>query len=375
MSLEWRDARKACDFLNCNASYPRGKKCGLFDDLRIYPSGDETTMTACEPSCFFSQLAYANANDLALIVDPKQHYRSDNYLVIGTNGVFEKRNLSFGAVNEKEEKKYLAATVDISPLHYSETRNVCELANTTFISFVTQPWSRSETHKICRQDNFVIGDDLVKSHKIPGQITGRHSRTYCNAFYKDFNEEECACKEKLGDRIMSYTFIGTALLRLARHAIYGEECDTMLAADSSRSEVDDSTVPEYKKSKRVWYESVEKEWTPPPPNILLSDLGITSFSQEWSNIHGLRELTGNMKTENARDSLSSFDGRDSAKTSKSSGRVGAKTRVKRDTDTRVDSTAVAATAADIYKTLNGSLDNSLDCSLGGDIEYHKKCDR
>lgn len=77
---------------------------------------------------------------------------------------------------------------------------------------------------VCRLTNFFIGDNLVRtSVKVDGKTydveTGNHSSTYCLGFDKLFDENNLTCYKSIWDQILSYTFIGSALLRLARHAI------------------------------------------------------------------------------------------------------------------------------------------------------------
>lgn len=309
VTLRWRDVKKVCDFLSCNSAFPPYERCTYGDATpRIFPSGDETTVTACEPACFMGRNAHTSAGEFA---NPKTRYDSSAFRVMRKDGSWytvggdhDERSSARSSSDEIEKKTTNKNLPDMFALHVS-SNGVCEIDNTEMMTFVTLPRFRSATHDVCRQDNFAIGDDLVYTDI--GR-SGRHSRTYCDAFYKNFVPETRSCEETWLDRILSYTFLGNALVRLARHAVDGTRCDGVFPASTSRREIVPDEVARYKIDRKAWYEDVDRSWRLPPPNVLLSDLGIDEDGKEWSNVSGLKNAAGSTNVL-PHDFLAAFDGR------------------------------------------------------------------
>lgn len=290
VSLSWLDESAACDALSCNPGYPRGEECSYDDAPRVFPSGDSTTLTACEPACYmFAALSGDDAPaDLAA-----RRYASDECRVMLRDGTWtargEKgRSLAGGyaatdAAGGPRRPSLAPRAPDLPPLEYSRSSGRCELANMGLLSFVTQPYHRSVGHDVCRQDNFLTGDDLVPM-AIEGEArTERHSLAYCAAFYKRLDPETKACEETVLDRVLCFTFLGNALVRLGRHAAYGDGCATLFPADAERAETSETAVATMRRSRAAWYADANRSWCLPPPNVLLSDLGVTGPGQVWSN--------------------------------------------------------------------------------------------
>lgn len=136
---------------------------------------------------------------------------------------------------------------DLPYLEYSRASGRCELGNVGLMAYATMPYERSATHDVCRLSNFVIGDDY--DYSSIGEKTGRHSSTYCDAFYKTFDPDTATCHESWLDRILSFTFMGNALLRLVRHAVDGDRCDELFPTNVARPPTNDESVPVVRKSR------------------------------------------------------------------------------------------------------------------------------
>lgn len=68
--------------------------------------------------------------------------------------------------------------------------------------------------------------------------TSRHSKTYCNGFYRNFEEKTFSGYEPLWEQILGYTLVGSALVCLVRHAKNGgDQCDTLLPADAQQKKL------------------------------------------------------------------------------------------------------------------------------------------
>lgn len=192
-------------------------------------------------------------------------------------------------------KKRSVQSPDLPELEYREDTDTCKVANLTLLSYVTKPYQRSidkngrPTDDVCRLTNFIIGDDVayatLKVDGVERQImTDRHSRTYCSGFDKQFDPAIQTCRESIWDQLLSYTFVGTALLQLARHAVAGgDRCDGKLSTDPTRVEIDPRRTNETSRSRRAWINDVDRSWCLPPPNVLLSDLGVFELGQVWVN--------------------------------------------------------------------------------------------
>lgn len=321
VELKYKDEKKVCSIINCNSKYPNGGVCKFKDIPKYYPSGDHTTLSACNPMCFFvnasridGKISYNNA---------KEFFSSNDYEIMKNNGVWmkysnekennEKENSNNNDDNENEKKSKIRIIKDVDFPQVEFTHERCQLANIGGNAFITLPYERSERHNICREDNFIVGDDLelIKN----GGISGRHSKTYCNAFYKDYIEETRTCEETIWDKIFSYTFLGSTLVRLARHIIDGGDgCDTKFETDKNRPEIDSEKINNLSYgTKYKWFNNYDKNFSIPPPNILLSDLGLDyrDKNKEWSSsIMNIRCRTNFQKPN---DILSNFDGRISAR--------------------------------------------------------------
>lgn len=298
VNVEWIDEKAACVALSCNPIYPRGAQCSPKDDPKIFPTGVSTRLVSRRVSCF--EIYHIRRQGLCpssgcvsirrTTVGYAQQWRMVETQCDETFGSFDrKQNESSSAVN----------AVDMPFLEYDYEREECSIGNYAIKAFVTQPYTRSLTHDVCRQDNFYIGDDWVKVRRekndAPQFESGRHCRTYCSAFSLQLDPSTATCYEPWYEKILSYTFLGKALLRLVHHAIHGSDgCSETFNTWAERQDittgtiVNDRVAPE-QRSRREWFERVNRTWCLPPPNGLLSDLGIEgdNVTAVWSNVHGL----------------------------------------------------------------------------------------
>lgn len=325
VSLSWIDAKRACEFLNCVSTYPRNGRCRSRENPRVYPSGDRTTLVACQPACFMMsaiRTSYGrtldstelSANEYKSSVAHVMSAHSSEYRKVERNrsttsasSKYAKLTTTTMSAVEKSEDddstREPRAPSDESPdlptLEYDESSDSCEMANSGLITYATQPYFRTIDDgggATCRLTNFHIGDDVITKKIVPDSadndvrntLTARHSRTYCDGFDKEFDEQKSTCYEPWWEQVLSYTFVGSALVRLARHAVAGgDRCDTILPTSRSRPEINvDDFSEKVETSRYHWFRDVDSTWCLPPPNVLLSDLGIEHIGQSWSNVNG-----------------------------------------------------------------------------------------
>lgn len=308
VKLSWLNEKETCDFLSCNSHFPKGRSCQPTDSPHVFPSGDYTILTACEPACYLKR----ESRDRGVPVYPRISYQESRYRVMSKNGTWtneranDKDDVQVNKQGEVVDHQKHRASVNVDMPALQMVDGYCEIDNSGVTTFVTQPYYRSTMHDECRVSNFHIGDDLVKVSLNDESLkerellvtSGRHSRTYCQAFDKRFNESTATCEETWLDTVLGFTFLGHALLRLTRHAIHGSGCETFFRTATERKDTNEQLhdIPPYKISRRKWYEDVNKDWRLPPPNVLLSDLGIAASYDEpndhvWSNRFGVRVRT------------------------------------------------------------------------------------
>lgn len=195
VSLSWIDAKRACEFLNCVSTYPRNGRCRSRENPRVYPSGDRTTLVACQPACFMMsaiRTSYGrtldstelSANEYKSSVAHVMSAHSSEYRKVERNrsttsasSKYAKLTTTMSAVEKSEDDdstREPRAPSDESPdlptLEYDESSDSCEMANSGLITYATQPYFRTIDDgggATCRLTNFHIGDDVITKKIVP----------------------------------------------------------------------------------------------------------------------------------------------------------------------------------------------------------------
>lgn len=365
VSVEWKNEKDACEKLSCNDKYPLGKSCRFLDSPKYFPSGDDTTVKACQPACYMVNASRINgeiSRDNA-----KSFYNKNVFSVMNNDGVWTDFTTSDKLDEEPpidvpedpaKSKIKLIKAPDLPPLSVYENGK-CGLADLAIETFVTLPYERSIEHNVCRQDNIRVGDDIVLLDS-PREYSGRHSRTYCNVFDKEFLPDK-TCSTTWWEDILSYTFVGNAMIRLARMAIHGGDgCSEILPTDSGRKQVDAEAIKSLPNNTHAkWFNSKSGNFVLPPPNVMLSDLGLSGGDKYhyWNSAcNGVVACDSPFV---AKDSLGELDGRKSARKAMSRRRRDADRKVRKIVAFETDNPNDLIDFDKIYEILGPELGSSV----------------
>lgn len=354
VTIEWDKTGKGCQNSTCYATYPRAKICTTKDSPIIFPSGNKTEVTACQPACFAKQrgalLRKTVRPDVSLIDqnDPTSRCVPCQYL--DGNSAYETRRWIFGKSNsidvfdsrapEKPVRNVNLATatdattnkdgapvisVDTLDLVYDPKYNNCILVSDQILRSVVEPRWRDPGNK-CKLTNFEIGDDLVWGYRYKEKdpdfqpnynFLVKHSTAYCRAFIKELNENG-ECVEPWWEQALTYTIAGDGIIHWVHSLIhYDPLCVKPIRSDESdrpqaRVRFDSSTNFE------KWWLDIDKTFVLPPPNVQLSDLGInvrlTGNRLYWNNREGIvSQYAMFHSVETLVDSITSLDDEEAMK--------------------------------------------------------------
>lgn len=114
VSLSWAKGARACEFLNCNGTYAANTRCKIGDEPRVIPSGDRTSVTACQPACFM--ITETNGRKDRAEIEPR--YRSDSaYVMLAKDGNYVRRPV----VSQQQQQQSSASSHTTGKRRYAGT--------------------------------------------------------------------------------------------------------------------------------------------------------------------------------------------------------------------------------------------------------------
>lgn len=330
VTFDWDSTGRGCSNASCYRTYPKGRMCTRNDPPTLFPSGENTDVIACQPACYMKgrlrDLHKHLPKNSSLIdkMDPRLctecNYLSPmitNYTRIRRlDGRYELYNwqngsrfleaggaLDIGTPVRVDNKQNLQTDTDMPFLMWDHELKRCIIPYESLYQKIVEPWWRDPSHSICRLTNFRHGNDPVWGYrpKHIGQTDPRdfsflvkHSRTYCRAFGKEWNDKEGSCEQTLFDKIFSYTLAGDALIRWVKRLVDGDwGCadDKWVPIEGERTREADPTTSKTANYYVSWRGDINRHFKLPPPNVLLSDLGIdvrlTGNRLYWNSHEGI----------------------------------------------------------------------------------------
>lgn len=327
VTVEWDKSGKGCRNSTCYPTFPKGRTCTINDGPVRFPSGENTTVYACQPACYMKRRhedIYRNIPADRALVDQKNPKDCGECALLKRNAYGRNyvRRLDgtywqYDAVDKKtyqsvaepgklatlNKQKEIDVDVDVKYVAWNVKANKCVLANEMTYRMVTEPYWRDPSHSKCRLTNFVHGDDVVWGYepKHAGQndpqgygFLVKHSKTYCRAFLKEFIEKTGDCEQSLLNKILSYTIAGDMMLRWVKRINDG---DWGCAEDKWRPIAGERSLEipveelTSQNDYRTWRADINLDFRLPPPNALLSDLGIhvrsTGNRLYWNSAEGV----------------------------------------------------------------------------------------
>ena len=327
VTVEWDKSGKGCRNSTCYPTFPKGRTCTINDGPVRFPSGENTTVYACQPACYMKRRhedIYRNVPADRALVDQKDPKACGECALL-TRNVFGRNYVrrvdgsywQYDAVDQKtyqsvpepgkaatmNKQEEIDLDVDMKYVAWNAKANGCVLANEMTYRMVTEPYWRDPSHSKCRLTNFVHGDDVVWGYepKHVGQsdpqgygFLVKHSKTYCRAFLKEFIAETGDCEQSLLNKILSYTIAGDMMLRWVKRINDGDwgcaedKWRPIAGERSTEIPVEELTS---QNDYRTWRADINLDFRLPPPNALLSDLGIhvrsTGNRLYWNSVEGV----------------------------------------------------------------------------------------
>lgn len=332
VTVDWQANGNGCRNSSCYATYPERRKCTENDAPIMFPSGDRTTVTACQPACYAKrrvrQLLRSSPNDKSLtdqtdpsascpdcsLLDERVAYGTRRWLYGPasktdpkietwdgrTKQIYSRRYLYTG-LKEATRNENMAPDLDVDSMHlaWDQKYGKCVLVNDfVFRTVVEPPWR--DTAKKCKLTNFELGDDvewgLRFREKDPDYrhnygFLVKHSTAYCRAFARYKDEESGNCFSYWWQQALSYTILGDGIFNTIHSWVHPEgNCeDTWKVDPTDREQVAIEYTPQT--NYEVWRTNVNAKFVCPPPNVSLSDLGIdvrvTGNRLYWNNVEGI----------------------------------------------------------------------------------------
>lgn len=335
VTVDWDKSGKGCRNSSCYSTYPERRRCVLGDSPVLFPSGNYTTVEACQPACFIkrraNRLMHTMKRDESMFdqEDPTKSCPACNYLT--ESEIYHTRRwkygLSFGgrnletwdirtgkAINDGELTTVsgLGSYVPVDengkpnidqdlPLYaYDEKYNRCIIAYDFKYRTIVEPLWRDTTTK-CKVTNFEIGDDVEWGVRFrendPNFIPNygflvKHSLSYCRAFAKNLDQATGDCVEPWWRKVLSNTIAGDGTIHWFHLLSHPEDrkCNTdWKVNETDRDQVKIKFTPSTNYS--LWHKDVNSKLIIPPPNIVLSDLGIdvrvTGNRLYWNSAEGI----------------------------------------------------------------------------------------
>lgn len=322
VTVDWDTSGKGCDNSSCYPTFPEKRTCPETSGPVIFPSGDFTSVTACQPACFAKRRTKQLLQSMNL--DEKMYdsndcptckylsesaaYRTHRWL-FGSNRIEE-----FDARDEKlkrirrindfpevryDEKETLKRDADMLNLKWDPKYNNCIIVDEATYRSVVEPVYRNPTPK-CKVTNFELGEDIIwglRFHERDERFepnynfTVGRSSAYCRAFNKERDPVAKDCYVPWWQKALSYTIAGAGLIQAAHSLVhYEKNCLDQWRTDSgdrNQVKVEFNGQTNYYK----WQRDINVNFVLPPPNVKLSDLGIdvkvTGNRLYWNNVEGI----------------------------------------------------------------------------------------
>lgn len=333
VTVDWDTSGKGCENTSCYPTFPTRRGCSETEGPVLFPSGDLTTVTACQPACFmlrrtkqlmksmnrdedmygFDELAVRGLTTddcpTCKYITESAAYRTNRWLYGGPNEIEEydvrdeslkrKRRIASFARARFDEKNTLKRNADMLSFKWDHKYNNCILIDETFLRTVVEPPYRNPTPK-CKSTNFEVGEDVIWGLRFKegdprfepnySFAVGRSS-AYCRAFNKERDPKTKNCYTPWWIKALTYTLVGDGIIHGIHSLVhYEHDClDPWRVGSNDRAQVKvsfDSTSNYYK-----WQRDVNAKFVLPPPNVTLSDLGIdvklTGNRLYWNNVEGI----------------------------------------------------------------------------------------
>lgn len=302
-----RARKKFCSQASCQSFFPRGNKCGLDDEPRVFKSGDYD-IEACQFSCF-------NLFQKTLLPDDEDDDDKKN-----KNDKKKKEKKT----NPKEEQ-YARAPF----LMYSYRQCACTMHDNSIFALGIDDYVRTDKHPLPRVDTIGTGFHYSDSgnafdHKdfkpednppfvdIEGNESFRFNvnRYYCDDFHLKFDGSRCY--QSLGEKIFGF-LVSSTLYKACQYGI------RYSATGVSNTDVQKLDLPPVRENPQhqtfdSWKNDIDENVFFINPNVSLLDLGFTEnmkhciFTTEYGYPGKLVEplasglnMTGNLIDYNVRN--------------------------------------------------------------------------
>lgn len=328
VTIEWHRNGKGCSNSSCYATYPTRSKCSVSDAPLIFPSGNRTTVEACQPACFAKrrvrQLLRTMRRDQSMTDQTNPRKSCPACKVLPEHVAYQTRRWRFTNLfknidvfdSRDGQIKSVQHNLDVAKVPYdqvaqpnvdvdtfntiwdSKYRNCVIKDDFSFRKAVEPPYRN--TGDVCNQTNFEIGDDVEwglrfnegNNKFMPNYgFAVKHSTQYCRAFSKKLDDTTGDCYDPWWKSLLTYTLIGEGLYN-AIHGLVHHNPKCMFrikVEDGDRKQVE----PFYSSQTNyaVWHRDVNTRLVLPPPNVTLSDLGIdvrkTGNRLYWNSVEGI----------------------------------------------------------------------------------------
>lgn len=331
VTVDWHTNGKGCENISCYPTFPTQRNCTETEGPVVFPSGDLTTVVACQPACFVTRrtkqlIKSMNRDQNMYTVDDSGVVADDcpTCKYIAEPAAYRTNRWLYGSVNEIEEydardesslkrkrriddfprvrfdeTNTLKRNADMLSFKWDPKYNNCILMDEVLYRNVVEPIYRNPTPK-CKYTNFELGEDVIWGLRFreanprfePNyNFAVGHSSAYCRAFNKKRDPETRDCYTPWWIKALSYTILGDGLMHGIHSLVhYENDCiDPWRVSPSDRDQVKitfDSTTNYYK-----WQRDVNVKFVLPPPNVTLTDLGIdvkvTGNRLYWNNVEGI----------------------------------------------------------------------------------------
>lgn len=339
VTVRWHESGRGCRNATCYSTYPKGKACDETTPPNVFMTGKNIAVQACQPACFIRRRQRSLLKRASMFLDqslftdnedPRRCVECDHMnpliadqvvrrRVDGHYDFWDKRTraqvivppLPLGyhqreAVSDDGEPN---VSTDLSFVHWNVQEHRCEFSSETLFRQIAEPYWRAADHNTCRLTNFTQGENVLegyysndaastvdqrtKDKRMEGFLQG-NTETFCRAFGKVLDSETGDCDVRWWETALTYTILGEGVFRLARNIA---EKNSGCVDDYFRPTADDLGGPDVEvdpfsaRSLREWRADVNLDFSLPPPNVSMLDLGIdvrtTGNRLYWNNFEGV----------------------------------------------------------------------------------------
>lgn len=329
VTVDWDRSGRGCRNSKCYATYPPGNRCTMSEAPIVFPSGNKSSVVACQPACFARQrtrLLLKTADQEVSLTDQSGPSRScpdcaylnervafstRRWRFGGSDGtridVFDSRTKKIVGVQherigrtpvERDEHGSAKLKVDLFNVVWDEKYDNCIVVNDYVYRSVVEPLYR-DPGVVCKLTNFELGDDVEwgfryaenSSRVVPNYgFLVKHSSAYCRAFAKDLTSEG-ECKQPWWQSALANTIAGDGIIHAIHSLVhYDPDCvEPWRTQENERAQ-----TPQTFEADTVydlWRRDVNDKFILPPPNVTLSDLGInvllTGNRLYWNSAEGI----------------------------------------------------------------------------------------